>query len=299
MNPTGGYFGETITQYCNERIAFINNHKEARVEQRYKGKWINPKKPSEGVEMIPDEEGPFMISEHPEKDKNRKVYDNLYRAGTDSYDQDEAHTSNSKGACWIKKGFLDANHTYNKYVAGVVTRPTAEQGGAELFYEQTAMLCVYYNAINLIEHSKIRIFDWYKSNGFTEYLKLRPMLVTSTWTDESKVSNKYGIDAATKQYWLAMQKDFLKVKENIDQCDHVMLLDAWSRFRYDPSGSRYNCDNTIASSLCTVTEEDEKELIVQESKTEKAQVNFNFYKVIDGRIISSRNLNSYNHANTN
>jgi hypothetical protein len=300
MVSTGGYFGETISQWCNERIAFINNHREAKVEQRYSGNWINPKKPLLGVEMTPDANGPFIISEHPEKDKTKKVYNNLYRAGTDSYDQDEAHTSKSKGACWVKKGFLDANHTYDKFVAGILTRPSEEQGGSELFYEQTAMLCVYYNAINLIENSKIRIYDWYKSNGFTEFLKLRPVLVVSNWVDETKASNRYGIDPATKPFWLSMHKDWLRKKYNIDNCDHPILLDAWAKFRYDPSGQKYNCDITISTSLCLVAEEDEKEVLVKSNeKPKNIKELFNYFKSKDGKMMSGVNLTHNYYARTN
>ena len=48
-----------------------------------------------------------------------RIYTNLYKTGVDSYDVDEAKTSSSKGAAWVKKGFLNANDTYNKYVAYV------------------------------------------------------------------------------------------------------------------------------------------------------------------------------------
>jgi len=314
MIPTGGYFGAHISQWCNERMAFIANHKEAQVEARYKGKWVNSKRWEDGVVFKPDVEGPFMISEKPEtykvKDANKEVikdregniklaiYENLYRAGTDSYDQDEARTSSSKGACWIKKGFLNGDHTYNKFVAGVVERPTEEQGGAEIFYEQVAMLCIAYNAINLIEHSKIRIFDFFKAKGLHNYLKLRPLMVTANWTDESKVSNRYGIDAATKPFWLKMLRDWLNIKDNIDQCDHPMLLDAWAKFRYSPSEARYNCDNTIASSLCEVVEQDEKELTIETEESKNKKYEFLSYRIVDGRIISNiNNRNRYAYTN--
>jgi hypothetical protein len=77
--------------------------------------------------------------------------------------------------------------------------------------------------------------------------------------DVSKATNKYGIDAATKPHWLTMQKTYLKDRNNIEKCDFTLLLDAWAKFKYDPSGNKYNCDITIATSLCTVSEEDEKE----------------------------------------
>jgi hypothetical protein len=180
-----------------------------------------------------------------------------------------------------------------------LTRPTAEQGGAELFFEQTAMLCVYYNAINLIEYSKIRIIDWYKNNGFAQLLKLRPELVTASWVDESKVTNRYGIDPATKIHWLTMLRDYLKDQSHIEQFNHPELLNAFAKFKYDPSGARYNCDITIAAALCEVLDADERELMVQESKDEKKILRGTFFKSVNGRMVSSNNLNTYSNAYTN
>lgn len=266
----GGFFGKQISHWCNERKAYINNHREAQVCKRYRAILKNPSNLFAGVEMVPDPEGSFYISEMPEKDKNGLVLGNLYRAGTDSYDQDEAAFSTSKGACLIKKGFHNANITYKKYVGMVFERPTESQGGREVFYKNSAILCIFFNAINLIEYSKILIIDWYQKNGLTSLLKLRPEFVTAATVINSKAMNKYGIDPSTKSNWLTMQRTYLELKENIDKCDFLELLDAWARFRYDPSGKKYNCDLTIASSLCTVCEEDENTLqVYSESEVEK------------------------------
>lgn len=264
----GGYFGKDVSQYCNERKAYIKTHREAQVVKRYRAELKDPKSLFAGIEMVYDEEGPFLIAELPERDKDGKVYDNLYRAGTDSYDKDEAAYSNSKGACWIKKGFLNANRTYNKYVAGLVERPNIAEGGREVFYKNTVILSIFYNAINLIEYSNILIIDWYVKNGYSSVLKMRPEFVTANIVINSKMNNKFGIDPSTKPHWLLMQKDYLRNRENIEKCDFVELLDAWSKFRYDPSGKKYNCDITIATSLCTVCEEDEKFMEVEESSKE-------------------------------
>lgn len=265
----GGYFGKHISQICNERKAYINTHREAQVVKRYRADLKDPKNLFSGIEMVYDADGPFMIAEMPERDNSGNVFEYLYRAGTDSYDQDEAAYSTSKGACWIKKGFLNANTTYNKYVAGVVERPSTSVGGREIFYRNTAILCIFYNAINLIEWSKILIFKWYEDHNCTSLLKLRPEFVTANMVIDPRAKNKYGIDPSTKSHWLAMQKTFLEVRQNIDKCDFIDLLEAWAKFKYDPSGKKYNCDNTIASSLCTVCEEDEKELAVAEVKKQE------------------------------
>lgn len=273
FSKIGGFFGMAVGQWCNERKAYINSHKSEQLVVRGRLEWKNPTKKHEGVIWYPDDEGPFQILEHPKKDKAGNVYQGLYKAATDSYDQDEALTSTSKGACWIKKSFLNAEETYNQYVAGVVERPRIDEGGADKFYEYSALLCVYYNAVNLIEYSKIRIFDWYHDNGLTYLLKERPEFVTAAFVENSNTSNKYGIDPNTKIHWLKMHHEWLQDKENIDNCYFTDLLDAWSRFKYD---RKYNCDITIATSLCTVLMEDEKEMLVTESVEEKEK--FKYYR---------------------
>ena len=279
----GGFFGEMIIQACQIRKAFIKTHSEAQVVERGYLRFKDRSNMGKGVTWHPDSEGPIMIAEHPETDSNGDIYGNLYRAGTDSYDQDEAHTSSSKGACWIKKGFLNADHTYNKYVAGVVERPSLSEGGREVFYEYTAMLCLYYNALNLIEHSKTIVLDWYKYNNLEWILKERPRFVTSKMVMNTKVSNMYGIDAATKPDWLKMQRDFLSEVSNIENTDFIMLLEAWAKFQYNPNDVRYNCDITIATSLCTVFEEDEKDKIVYSQETiNENSFSFPYYKSRNG-----------------
>lgn len=283
---TGGYFGKQIAQWCNERKAYINTHREAQVVKRYRHILEDPKNLFAGVEMEYDPEGPYMISEMPRRDSDGRVYDFLYRAGTDSYDQDEAAFSNSKGACWIKKGFLNANDTYNKFVAGVVERPGTESGGREEFYKHTAVLCVFFNAINLIEWSKILIFQYYHDHGLSSLLKLRPEFATANMVIETKATNKWGIDPSTKSHWLTMQKTYLENRYNIEKCDFIELLDAWAKFRYDPGGKKYNCDNTIASSLCTVCEEDEKEMEAQSQSKAEVWKPLRYIKDDSGNLIA-------------
>ncbi|MCK9281872.1 MAG: hypothetical protein M0P71_14700 [Melioribacteraceae bacterium] len=282
----GGYFGAEVSMWCNERKAFINNHREAQVEKRYRGYWRNPKSPFEGVIFEPDPLGAFMISELPEKDNEGKIYANLYRQGTDSYDQDEAGYSTSLGSSWVKKGFLNANKTYNIYVAGILERPTTGEGGRELFYEHTAMLGIAYNTSNLIEWSNKLIFDWYRNNNMLSILKLRPEFITANLVKDSRNTNKYGIDPSTKPDWLVMQKSYLKVKENIEKCNHIVLLEAWSRFKYNPQ-KKYNCDITIATSLCTVCEQDEKEMKAYSESDVKKTKTLSYIRDSQGNLVST------------
>lgn len=287
---SGGYFGEEIANWCNSRIAWIRTHRQAQTVERGFLQWKNRSRWHEGVYWEPDEDGPFMISEHPEYDSDGKPYSNLYKIGTDSYDQDEAFTSSSMGACWVKKGFLNAERTYNKYVAGLVERPTVAQGGRDVFYEHTALLTVYYGARNLIEHSNLLIFEWYERKGLNGLLKEKPEFAMAKMINKTQTSNMYGIDPSTKPHWLRIQADWLRNKDNIDKCDFIDLLQAWAKFKYRPGVIRYNCDITIASSLCSVLENDEESYEVVSRADMKARVStIPSYKTVNGNLVMGFN----------
>jgi len=281
---SGGFFGEDVARMCNDRRAYLKTHKEAnRVMTgilRWKKSLANW---NAGVEFVEKEGGWFrLLQGEPIYDGNGIPYVHLYKVATDSYDQDEAFTSNSKGACWVKKGFLNAETSYNKYVGGFLDRPTMAEGGREVFYERTAMVTVFFGTQNLIEHSNLLIFDWYNRHGMSSLLKLKPEFALAKMVINSKTSNIYGIDPSTKPHWLRMQADYLKNEENINKCDFEELLEAWARFKYRPGVIRYNCDITIATSLCTVMEDDEKEMMVYSASDKEEGFKTPAYKTING-----------------
>ncbi len=287
---SGGYFGEEIANWCNERIGWIRTHRQAQTVERGFLNWNERGDWTKGVYWEPNVDGPFMIAEHPEYDKDNKPFLNLYKVGTDSYDQDEAFTSSSKGACWVKKGFLNADRTYNKYVAGLVERPTVAEGGREVFYEHTALLTMYYGGRNLIEHSNLLIFEWYERKGLNGLLKEKPEFVMSKMVNKTQTSNQYGIDPSTKPHWLRIQADWLRNKENIDKCDFIELLQAWAKFKYRPGVIRYNCDNTIASSLCSVLESDEEQYDVVSRGHERDRIStIPSFKTVNGELVMTLN----------
>jgi len=264
MINTGGYFGEDVAMWCNQQISFLRTHPEADMVERGRLNWKDAKDYWKGVYFIPDPEGPFHILEHPMLDNDNKPYLNLYVGGTDSYDQDESYTSTSQGACVIKKRFLNADSTYNLYVAYILERPETAVGGKDVFFEHTAMLTMYYMAKNLIEWSKILIFEWYTRKGLEPLLKERPEFVMSKVIIKSQATNYYGIDPSTKTSWLRLQADYLKDEENVKKCFFPVFLKEWATFKYIPgnSGGKYNSDVVIATSLCETFCEDVRELPV-------------------------------------
>lgn len=268
MIKSGGYFGEEIAGWCNQRVSYINTHKEAQIVENGRLEWRDRRDMWKGVVWESDPHGDIRILEHPMLDNNGDAYRNLYGVATDSYDQDEAYTSTSMGACWVKKKFLNADSLYNLHVAGILQRPATSEGGKDIFYENTAKLTMYYGARNLIEWSKILIFEWYINNGLEGLLKERPEFIMARMIQRSQATNNYGIDPSSKPHWLKFMTDYLGVKENVDKCFFPELLKAWAKYKYMPGKQKYNCDITIATSLCEVMANDEKDYEVF-SMTEK------------------------------
>jgi len=289
MINTGGFFGKEIIERLNIRKSYIRLHKDAQVQQVGRLEWINKKNPFEGVKFVADPYGWFHMTEEPDVDENGKPYINLYKAATDSYDQDEA-TTDSLGSCQFWKGFnqLKPLNTARKWVARITERPTASEGGSELFYEHTAMGCIFFGlAINLIEYSKIRIIDWYIKNGFESLLKERPEFVSASMITKSKTTNRYGIDPATKPHWLYMLRDEM-TEDFIDRIDDVYQIERLAKFRYDPSGKKYNCDTTITSALTIVLDKDETDIMVIKDDIAENKENYTYYRTDkNGRMVAA------------
>jgi len=266
----------------NKRLAEVRKSKELSTRgQRGKLNWVYEGTKISDVIWEPDETGPIIIFEHPEKAKvtvNKSeqtvVPDDLYYAGTDSYDRDKAASTTSLGSCSIKKAFYSASKTYNKFVARYTDRPDT----SEEFYETTAKLCFYYNASNLIEYSNLLILKWYKDNGFEYMLKERPEIAYAN-VKISTMQNKFGIDPATKFEWIKMLRDYISA--NCDKIDDEEQLVKFLKFRLDPD---YNCDITISSSLAEVNQQDSKDIEVKTSQKENLAKYKIGFKFVNGKL---------------
>lgn len=287
----GTYFGNTIKGWCIEQKMLINNHRVAKIARRYRIDWINKKNLWDGCKAELDEDGDFIIIELPQLNKEGKPIENLYWGGTDSYDQDESNTTDSLGAIAIKKGVhlqdgLSKVGIYNNYVASLVQRPRTDQGGKEVFYENTAKLCMLYGAMNMIEHSKILIMEWYHKVGLSGMLMEKPGLTISNLVKVSEASNRYGFPGALISDALSLQRDYLGDAENVQNCFFPDMLNAWARFKL---AKNYNCDLTIATTLATIGLHEYKKISeVYEATQEKRKTIQNFgYKEVNGKLRNS------------
>lgn len=273
MRTGGNMFNQAL---LNQQFTRLRNNKAlANLADRGRLSWIKDDKGGiVDVEFIFDNNGELLIFEHPDKDVTGRAFFNLYVGGTDSYDKDEANTSDSKGSCSIYKMFKDTKSTSNMFVARYTDRPKT----AEKFYEETAKLCMYYNAPNLIEWSNISIFNWYRNNGFEGYLKERPMIAYAN-VKETKVRNKYGIDPGTKNEWLISYRDYIEDYSEI-MYDQFQIEKA-IKFRNE---KKYNCDITISSSLAIIHAKDNINIKINKDQHKTKKEEFFHYKSNNGRL---------------
>ena len=270
MIESGGFFGKEISMLLQRRKNYIRTHQEENIILKGRLDWINKNRPFDGVRFTPDEKGWLSVIEDPETDAKGNHYYNLYEAGTDSYNQDESHTSDSKGACFVRKLFKPGSKFYNCYVAMINERPSVGEGGADIFFEHTALMVAWYGCQNNIEMADNRIFDWYKNNRCEGLLKARPRLAFATKFKESRLTNPYGTDKSLKPHILAILRDRLD-EDFISQMYFIEQIDAFIKFRYDPSGKKYNCDITMASAEAEVAaKESEFSVVISEEEANSA-----------------------------
>jgi len=291
MAGEDGYFGpDKIIKLNNKASAF----RKGIVQDMTRTGILIPKDPKnwrKGMEFQDHDDGWLHIAEEPIEDEHGDIYRNLYFPGTDSYDQDEAFTSTSKGAMVVRKGFLPGDPLYNVNVAYILNRPKKEHGGAKEFYKRTLWTCIYYGfAKNNIEHANLRIFDFYEQAKATDLLMGRPKfaLANKSNLNTSKVSNVYGTDKALKPAILAilaedLTDDFI---ENIQFREEAVRL---AKFKYYPGekNKALNCDYTIAAAEAALNykEHIRKAAYSYTEKIKKKDDKRSYYVTINGRLV--------------
>jgi len=246
----------------NSRLSEIKKHNNITIGQlRGDLHWkFDEKGERVGVSFEEKINGRFLIIEPPVVPEGNPTaeFNKTYKGGTDSYDRDvTSDNKGSLGSCSI------INARIKKFVARLTERPDT----ADEFFDDTAKLCYFYGAYNLIEYSNILIFKWYKDNNLEWMLKERPELAYAN-VKNSGMTNRYGVDPATKNTWLVRLKDY--IEKYYSMLDDEEQITALLKYRIDP---KYNCDITISSALCIVHMEDDVDSIYKED-VEKSKNSF-------------------------
>lgn len=120
-------------------------------------------------------------------------YQNLYVAGIDPYDQDEAKSSKTLGAMCVLIRKNTMGGIQMAPVATICTRPKRK----EIFFDMCLKLSVYYNIVGNVLGDKAAssgIINWFKDNGCQKYLAKRPTKFESENSEQSH------------EYWVSINK---------------------------------------------------------------------------------------------
>lgn len=175
--------------------------------------------------------------------KNGDIIENLYISGCDSYDQDKAFTSNSKGSVMVYKRARNIDSSNNLFVAQYTDRPEY----AEEFYHNTLLLNLFYRSKMLVEYTKISIINYYKTKKFYHLLWDSPKL-TQPDMKYSRGSNKVGYLMSEKHKKFALEKYTTYVRENVDKFYFIDQVEEHIEFNMEEN----RFDRTIASFLCII-----------------------------------------------
>jgi hypothetical protein len=289
MRSAGGYLPEETVAMLNERRAEIMKSKELRdfgrrgnifwkLSNGAEVEWIgNRWFDIVGTVFKDDPEGVFVIYEE-EKTVNGEVPFGRYKAATDSYDKNEANTSESKGYTSIMKSFVSVSDTSRIYVAEVLSRPER----SEMFFEQSAKLCYKYNAKNLIEYSNVLIFTWYATHGFEYLLQERPYIAQAKFIENSKVNNQYGMDTALLPYAYTLWADYLSLRENVQNLVSLTQINAFINFKI---AKDYNCDVSTCSAINILHLKEDEDFMLSQQDVKQESPGWGGFKLINGKLI--------------
>jgi len=192
------------------------------------------------VRFRPHPDGPIKILLHPDLDANgEQQFYNLDIGGIDSFDQEEAGSSDSEGAVVIYRRFKDINSPHNLPIATLKFRSNRSYE----FYEMALKMAVYYNCKMLIEYTKIGIIDYFVRNNAQRYLKEKPR---SVHDPNTTTRNKWGCHMNSQIKSLGIELMAEDIDQNCEDNWFIELLDDLADF-----GSR-NTDLAMAYMMCVI-----------------------------------------------
>lgn len=156
-----------------------------------------------------------------------KSFSTLYCGGIDSYDQDKAKTSKSKGAmCVLIRRNSIGEQLQLAPVATICVRPRRK----EIFYEMCLKLSIYFNLeqSTLIDVANKLIFKYYEERGCLNYLAYRPRKFE---TEHSQQTHEFGfhINNHSKVLMVGLIQTCI-----LDYCQYIWFPDLISQLQnYD------------------------------------------------------------------
>jgi hypothetical protein len=173
-----------------------------------------------------DNRGAIVIYEFPEYDKEGKIPDFLYVAGTDPYAMDVAENSTSLGATYVFKRFNGVHSSSHLIVAEYVGRPET----TEIYAENLRKLLTFYNAVCLYENNIRGIKEYFEQKNCLHLLAGQPKVIGNA-VKNPKVSRTHGIHMVPgiKRYALNKILDYLRTEYepgrfNVEKIWSVPLL---------------------------------------------------------------------------
>jgi len=232
------------------------------------------------VEWVLNPEGKMRILYHPKKDML-----NLDIGAVDSYTQEEAPNSESKGCAMVfRRWTMNEDEPSYLPIAMYVDRPYTK----DQWYENTVKLFTYYGAKTLTEYTDEGFFNYYINNNHSKLLKERPRAADAPW---GKVANRYGVHM--KSYQKNLIVDLLDdyIKKHVENIYFLELLQDLANFGIK------NTDMAMTFGIVLLHDTDNSNIRVMNRKDLESKNNYFLptYKTIDGilQVVNSTNYEKY------
>lgn len=213
-----------------------------------------------------------------------KGFSNLLSSGVDSYDQDKAKTSKSKGAmCVLIRVNTIAGQMQRAPIATICCRPRRK----EIFYEMCLRLSIYFglNQAVLIDVANKLIFKYFEERGYSNLLSYRPKKLES---EDSQQTNTYGfhINNHSKQVMVGLMQGAI-----LDYSKYIHFPELLNQLQnYDEV--EIGSDNDLADAYGIALVQDNNEEVGARKSSEYTDENI--YNLPEWRTDSNGNKVMYN-----
>lgn len=213
-----------------------------------------------------DPSGEIVIWEHPVENPPY----GLYIAGCDPYDHDQSN-SGSLGSVFIYKRFQQFDKTYDILVAEYTGRPKT----AEIFYERTRKLLIYYSVRLLFENQNVGLLTYFR-NKHADYLLADQPDIIDKIIKKSTVNRPKGIHMTDeiKIFGEGHIKDWLTKERGDGKLNlHTIMSEPLLEelIAYNDKG---NFDRVIAFMLIMIYKEELYDIKLRENKEENKKISF-------------------------